>query len=399
MAGVIARNLYKRFSNTEALRGIELEVDVGELLVVLGPSGSGKSTLLRSIAGLEQPDEGEIWLGQDCVFSTERRRNLASRERNIGFVFQNYALYPHMSVYRNVAFGLKIRGEEKSVIDRRVRGALELVELSGLEDRMPRELSGGQQQRVAVARTLVTLPRIMLFDEPLSNLDPVLRSSMRTQLRELNRKTGITFIYVTHDSTEAMILGDRIAILDEGRVVDAAAPQQVYRFPRTATSASLTGSPRTNLIAGEVRSIDTAVYLLPRSDPYTFITLPRELASYHGEEVILHARPEDLGLRAELDDEAGRLRVLAVMPEGSTVHVHLLLEGERDHIVVRGAEQELLGLRPRQEVQLLVRRGNLYDVETGELRESFVSSPEASFVQQRETRTDRPAHVPHAESP
>ena len=373
MAGIDVRGVEKRFGEVEALAGVELEVNVGELLVVLGPSGSGKSTLLRSIAGLEVPDAGEIHLGQDLVFSGRERYTMAARDRDVGFVFQNYALYPHMNVYRNVAFGLTIQGAAKDVIDSRVRGALELVELTGLEHRMPRELSGGQQQRVAVARTLVTLPRVMLFDEPLSNLDPVLRSAMRQQLRDLNRKTGITFVYVTHDSAEAMILGDRIAVLDKGRIVDVASPRQVYRYPRTATSAALTGTPRTNLIMGEIRAAEDGAFLLPRSDPYTFISLPGELAEWHGRWATLHARPEDLSVSAELSPDAGRLTVLAVMPDGSNADVHLLLRGERDHLIARGPVQQLARIRPNEQVQLRVKRGNLYDHQDGSLLGNFGS--------------------------
>ncbi|NBC28574.1 MAG: ATP-binding cassette domain-containing protein [Spirochaetes bacterium] len=371
MAGVVIRDVVKKFGSVRALTGIDLEVDVGELLAVLGPSGSGKSTLLRTIAGLEKPDRGEIWLGSDCAFSASSGHAMAASDRDVGFVFQSFALYPHMNVYKNVAFGLSIRGESKAVIDQRVRGALELVELTGLERRMPKELSGGQQQRVAVARTLVTLPRIMLFDEPLSNLDPVLRSMMRKELRALNRKTGITFIYVTHDSTEAMILGDRIAVLDEGRIVDVAPPRQVYRFPQTATSASLTGHPKTNLIIGEIRAAEDAVYLLPQSDPYAFISVPNELAPWHGHRLTLHARPEDLTVSPELSETSGRLQVLAVMPDGSNVDVHLNLPGERDHIVVHGSSDEMAGIRPNDQVHLHALRGNLYDHRDGFLLGSF----------------------------
>ena len=378
MAGVIIRDLEKRFGSVHALAGVDLEVDVGELLAVLGPSGSGKSTLLRTIAGLERPDRGEIWLGNDCAFSASSARAMPARDRDVGFVFQTFALYPHMNVYKNVAFGLSIRGESKAVIDRRVRGALELVELTGLEARMPKELSGGQQQRVAVARTLVTLPRIMLFDEPLSNLDPVLRSMMRKELRTLNRKTGITFIYVTHDSSEAMILGDRIAVIDQGRIVDAAPPRQVYRFPQTATSASLTGHPKTNLIVGEIRHAEDAVYLLPQSDPYAFISVPDELAPWHGHWLNLHARPEDLRVSTELSETSGRLEVLAVMPEGSNVDVHLKLPGETERIVVHGSAGEMTGIRPNDHVHLHAFRGNLYDHQDGSLLGSFgLARPES----------------------
>lgn len=390
MSGIRIENLSKSFGDVQALADIDLEVDVGELVAILGPSGSGKSTLLRTIAGLETPDSGEIWLGKDCAFSARMHRAMAARDRDVGFVFQNFALYPHMSVYKNVAFGLTIRGEDKKVIERRVRDALELVDLTGLERRMPRELSGGQQQRVALARTLVTLPRIMLFDEPLSNIDPVLRSSMRRELRDLNRKTGITFIYVTHDSTEAMILGNRIAVLDHGRIVDMAPPRHVYRFPQTATAAGLTGNPKTNLIMGEIREVDGAVYLLPRQDPYTFIALPRELGEWHGQWVVLHARPEDLGVVRDTGDDAaaddgneltvaeGRLTVLAAMPDGSNMNLHLMIPGDSEQIIVHGPAAELMGIRAQDQVGLQVRRGNLYDHQDGTLLQSFgIEIPES----------------------
>ncbi len=371
MAGIRIENLSKSFGNVQALVDIDLEVDVGELVAVLGPSGSGKSTLLRTIAGLESPDSGEIRLGADCAFSARNGRSMAARDRDVGFVFQNFALYPHMNVYKNVAFGLSIRGEDKKVIDRRVRDALELVDLTGLERRMPKELSGGQQQRVALARTLVTLPRVMLFDEPLSNIDPVLRSSMRRELRDLNRKTGITFVYVTHDSTEAMILGNRIAVLDRGRIVDIAPPRQVYRFPQTAIAASLTGNPKTNLMTGEIRCVEGGVYLLPQNDPYTFIALPAELESLHGEWVTVHARPEDLSVTRDSTGEEGPVMVLAAMPDGSNVNVHLMLPGDSEQIIVHEPADELTGIRAREQVYLQVRRGNLYDHHDGTLLRSF----------------------------
>ncbi len=228
-------DVHKRFGNTVALAGVSIEVEKGELFTLLGPSGCGKTTLLRIIAGFEIPDRGRVYFDdEDVTFVKPDKRGAV-------MVFQNWALWPHMTVYENVAYGLKLRKMPKHVIDSKVREILKLVGLEGTEDRYPHQLSGGQQQRVALARALVVEPRVLLLDEPLSNLDAKLRIRMREEIRRIQRRLGITTIYVTHDQEEAMAISDRIAVMNRGRVLQIGTPEEVYRSPRNLFVATFVG--------------------------------------------------------------------------------------------------------------------------------------------------------------
>ncbi len=238
----------KRFGRTVAVSEMSIEVEHGELFTFLGPSGCGKSTTLRLIAGFELPDEGRIFFDEEEV--TYKK----PYERGTAMVFQNYALWPHMTVYENIAYGLKLKKVPKQEIKRRVREALELVKLPGYEDRYPTQLSGGEQQRVALARALVVEPRILLLDEPLSNLDAKLRLEMREEIKRLQRMLGITTIYVTHDQEEAMSISDRIAVMNKGRLMQVGTPYEVYYKPRNLFVASFIG--RSTIVEGEVISIE-----------------------------------------------------------------------------------------------------------------------------------------------
>ncbi len=267
MTRVELRGVTKRFRGVTAVDGVSFSVESGEFFVILGPSGSGKTTTLRIIAGFEAPDEGRVLFDGEDV--TERR----PYERGTAMVFQNYALWPHMTVFDNIAFGLKIRKVPWEEIRRRVKWALELVRLEGMEDRYPHQLSGGQQQRVALARALVVEPRVLLLDEPLSNLDAKLRVEMREELKRLQRKLGVTTIYVTHDQVEAMTLADRIAILNKGRLLQVGSPQEVYFNPANLFVAAFIG--RSNIyearvtgsqggyVEVEVPSLSTRLYGIP----------------------------------------------------------------------------------------------------------------------------------------
>jgi ABC-type Fe3+/spermidine/putrescine transport system ATPase subunit len=227
MAVLKVEGLRKRFGNVQAVDDVSFEVKEGEVLSLLGPSGCGKTTTLRCLAGFEMPDRGKIYLdNREISF-------LNPEQRGIGMVFQNYALWPHMTVYNNLAFGLQIRKLEKKEIEERIKRVLSIVRLSGYEDRYPRQLSGGQQQRIAMARALVIEPDIMLLDEPLSNLDAQLREEMRFEFIELQRKLGITAIYVTHDQAEAMVISDKIIILNQGRVIQTGTPREIYTAPQS----------------------------------------------------------------------------------------------------------------------------------------------------------------------
>ena len=240
------RNLTKDFGPTRVLKGLDLNIPAGRFVTLLGPSGCGKTTLLRSVAGISDPTSGEIWLGH------RRVDGIAPEKRNFGMVFQTYALFPHMSIERNVAFGLEMRRVAKAEIARRVAAALDLVGLGQHARRLPRQLSGGQQQRVALARAIVIEPDVLLFDEPLSNLDAKLRDSLREDLRALQQKLGITSIYVTHDQTEAMALADEIVVMKDGEIVERGTPVDLYRRPTFRFTAEFLGM--TNVIDAEVKA-------------------------------------------------------------------------------------------------------------------------------------------------
>lgn len=245
MAAVELLNVYKDFDGVGAVENVNLAVRQGELLVLVGPSGSGKTTLLRLVAGLETPTGGEIRIGSRVV------NNLAPRERKIAMVFQNYALYPHMSVYDNIAFPLKTERLDKAVVRQKVEWAASILKIDPFFQRKPSQLSGGERQRVALARALVREPQVFLLDEPLSNLDVKLRASAREDIKHFQRQTGVTMIYVTHDQVEAMAMGDRIVVIADGRIRQIGQPQQLYNEPADTFVASFIGAPPMNLIERE----------------------------------------------------------------------------------------------------------------------------------------------------
>ncbi|MEL0277767.1 MAG: sn-glycerol-3-phosphate ABC transporter ATP-binding protein UgpC [Deltaproteobacteria bacterium] len=249
MANVSLKNVKKVYpGNVTAIKGVSLDIADGEFVVLVGPSGCGKSTLLRMIAGLEKIDDGEIFIANQVVNEKE------PSERDIAMVFQNYALYPHMSVYNNMAYGLKNRKVPKEKIDQLVKEAAKTLELEGLLERKPKALSGGQRQRVAMGRAIVRDPKVFLFDEPLSNLDAQLRAQMRVDIRKLQRQLRVTSIFVTHDQIEAMTVGDRLAVLNNGELEQIGTPMEVYSKPASEFVASFIGSPRINLVVGEVKA-------------------------------------------------------------------------------------------------------------------------------------------------
>ena len=243
MADVSLRALRKTFDRTEAVRGIDLDIADNELVVLVGPSGCGKSTTLRMIAGLEEATSGEIRIGGELVNDTP------PKNRDIAMVFQNYALYPHMTVARNMSFGLRLRKYPKGEIDRRVAAAADILGIADLLERRPRQLSGGQRQRVAMGRAIVRNPRVFLFDEPLSNLDAKLRGQMRTEIKRLHQRLRTTTIYVTHDQVEAMTLADRVVVMRDGAIEQIGPPGELYHAPRTRFVAGFIGSPAMNFAA------------------------------------------------------------------------------------------------------------------------------------------------------
>lgn len=292
MADLVLRSIYKSFGTVRVLEDVSFRVLDGGCTILLGPSGCGKSTLLRIIAGLEQPTAGEVLIGGESF------GHRSPKDRDIAMVFQHYALYPHLTVRDNMAFGLKMRKEPRNVIHARMTEAAELLGITDLLNRKPKELSGGQRQRVAMGRAIVRKPRLFLFDEPLSNLDARLRTSMRVELKKLHQRLGTTMIYVTHDQVEAMTLGDTIVLLDQGRIRQVGSPTLLYHRPSDPFVAGFLGNPSMNLMDGTVsRQKNTWVF---RSGTLS-LPLPEITSAYPVENVsktILGIRPEDLLLTA-----------------------------------------------------------------------------------------------------
>ena len=288
MATVELRGVHKRFGAQDVIRGVDLHIEDGEFCVFVGPSGCGKSTLLRLVAGLEDASAGQVLIGGADV--TQR----PPKERGVAMVFQSYALYPHMTVYRNIAFGLDMARSQRAATDRKVREVAEVLELTPLLERLPRQLSGGQRQRVAIGRAIVREPQVFLFDEPLSNLDATLRVQMRIEIARLHRRVGATMVYVTHDQVEAMTLADKIVVLNGGHVEQVGAPLQLYQAPRNLFVAGFIGSQRMNFVPCKVLSAGAAgvAVELPGQES---LTVPVDAAGVAtGQPLTLGVRPEHM---------------------------------------------------------------------------------------------------------
>lgn len=287
MANITFKNVVKTYDNgVTVIPDLNLEIHDKEFVVLVGPSGCGKSTTLRMIAGLEEVSQGELYIGDKVV------NNVPPKSRDIAMVFQSYALYPHMTVYKNMAFALELRKEPKEEIDKKVREAARILELEPYLDRKPKALSGGQRQRVALGRAMVRNPAVFLLDEPLSNLDAKLRTEMRSQIAALHKRLQTTFVYVTHDQTEAMTMGDRICVMKDGIIQQFDTPQNLYNYPCNVFVAGFIGSPQMNFVTVRVEKSGSEYALIfgntrmPVSNP--------ELQSYIGKEVILGIRPEHI---------------------------------------------------------------------------------------------------------
>ncbi len=329
MAKVSLKNIRKCYpGGIEAVKDVSLEIKDKEFLVLVGPSGCGKSTTLRMIAGLEGLSSGEIFIGDALVNDTP------PKDRGIAMVFQDYALYPHMTVYKNMAFGLKLRKCPKSEIELRVRQASDILGITGLLERKPKALSGGQRQRVALGRAIVRQPKVFLFDEPLSNLDAKLRLQMRAEIQKLHQRLQTTMIYVTHDQVEAMTMGDRIVVMLDGRIQQAAPPLELYHHPENKFVASFIGSPPMNLVKGALVRKNGAVRFCDPSKTLDLI-VPEEkrvlLEKYFDKEISLGIRPEDLKVNPTHAPVAGRgftAMVEVVEPTGANINVHVVLGGQ-----------------------------------------------------------------------
>ncbi|HUN51912.1 MAG TPA: sn-glycerol-3-phosphate import ATP-binding protein UgpC [Candidatus Sulfotelmatobacter sp.] len=311
MAEVSLRGVTKAYGPVQVIHGVDLAIADGEFVVIVGPSGCGKSTLLRMIAGLEQITGGEIGIGGRVV------NKLEPKDRDIAMVFQNYALYPHMSVYGNMAYGLKNRGMGKAEIETRVRRAAGILQLDELLQRKPRQLSGGQRQRVAMGRAIVREPAVFLFDEPLSNLDAKLRVQMRLEIKKLHGELGVTSIYVTHDQVEAMTLADRLVVMNAGRAEQIGTPKEVYERPSTTYVAGFIGSPAMNFLP-----VDVAEHNVRLPDGSRLAIRGNGIAEQAGRGVTLGLRPEHLALAGEAADDTLALTVEVAEELGADTLVH-----------------------------------------------------------------------------
>ncbi len=297
MAFIEIQNLFKRFKKVVAINHIRLEVDKGEMLTLLGPSGCGKTTTLRCIAGLEKPDSGDIIIDGKPMLS---QGFVEPSKRGIGMVFQNYAVWPHMKVYNNIVYGLKILKMSRQQMKEKAQKVLELVGLSGLEDRYPAQLSGGQQQRVALARALVGNPKVLLLDEPLSNLDAKLREELRFEIKSLVRRMGITSVYVTHDQAEAMVISDRVAVMESGDIVQIGTPQDIYSKPANRFVADFIGTM--NFMPGEIFEVlpETAgIHVRTEFSDKILCTTSGNTSASAGDKVYVSIRPEDVEISSE----------------------------------------------------------------------------------------------------
>jgi sn-glycerol 3-phosphate transport system ATP-binding protein len=348
MAELKLSGIVKNFGAVRVLHGIDLTVQDGEMIVIVGASGCGKSTLLRIVAGLERSTGGTVLIDDRDVTALE------PAARDIAMVFQNYALYPHMRVFDNMAYGLRIRGLDREDIKRRVQEAADLLGLSELLDRRPRELSGGQRQRVAMGRAIVREPKLFLFDEPLSNLDAKLRVAMRAEIKRLQRRLGVTSLFVTHDQVEAMTLGDRLVVMHEGRAAQIASPMEIFEHPADTYVAGFIGSPSMNFLPATITEDAKAATL---SDGNIIALPPGQYAAHPGQKVTLGIRPEHISLPGPL-----RLITDLIEPLGSESVVHgKLASGEIMALRLPGAPPSaaVLEIAPRTE------HLHVFDAETG----------------------------------
>jgi multiple sugar transport system ATP-binding protein len=350
MASVAIRGVRKAFGTTAVLHGVDVTIDDGEFVVLVGPSGCGKSTLLRMIAGLENITGGEISIGERVV------NRLPPKERDVAMVFQNYALYPHMTVADNMAFSMKLRAAPQNEIDARVNRAAEILGLTQLLGRFPRQLSGGQRQRVAMGRAIVRDPQVFLFDEPLSNLDAKLRVQMRTEIKELHQRLKTTTIYVTHDQIEAMTMADKIVVMHDGLVEQIGTPLELYDQPANQFVAGFIGSPAMNFLKGKVKVNGTAAFEGPNG---VILPLASAPSRSDGQAAVYGIRPEHFTIA----DDGAEAEIVVVEPTGSETQVFAKLGGEEVVAVFRERHQ----FKPGDKIRLQPDRRlvHLFDQATG----------------------------------
>ena len=356
MARVLLNNISKTFDRTEVVHGISLDIAHNEFVVLVGPSGCGKSTTLRMIAGLEEITGGDIYIGERLI------NDVPPKDRDIAMVFQNYALYPHMTVFENMSFGLRLRKTPKEEIKRRVEQAADILNIRELLDRRPRQLSGGQRQRVAMGRAIVRLPQVFLFDEPLSNLDAKLRVQMRTEIKKIHQRVQTTIVYVTHDQVEAMTLADRIVVMNAGNIEQVGSPNEMYETPATRFVAGFIGSPSMNFIPCEV-SGDGAMI---KFNEGLSLPVPQDrhgrYKPFSGKKMIFGIRPEHLTEKKAHTNNAMtdfKAKVDVLEPMGMDTMVFININGE--DICARSAPKAVAPMGEQMEFSIDMSRMHLID--------------------------------------
>jgi len=356
MADIIIRNLTKKYGSEKALNNVSLEIKSGEFMVLLGPSGCGKTTLLRCLAGLETPDQGEIIIGGTVVFSSSEKIMSPPGKRNVGMVFQSYALWPHMTVRDNVKFGLDVLNTPKDVSSETLDSVLLSLGMDQLEDRYPSELSGGQQQRVALARLLATKPPVFLMDEPLSNLDARLRMDMRVELKKFQSESEATTVYVTHDQTEAMTMSTRVVVMKNGEIQQVASPGNLYHQPNNTFVADFIGMPRINLV--NLNKVDQDSTFFKNTDVQIDVGWIPD-----SNEIVLGVHPENLLVTKEKATSSEKYSVTAVLPNGPETIIQLT-RGETA-VIARVAHDSKYIVGESVYVSYSVDSLNVYDAKNG----------------------------------
>ncbi|WP_054951259.1 ABC transporter ATP-binding protein [Numidum massiliense] len=366
MAGLKLNHIYKRFGDVTAVEDFNLDIKDKEFLVLVGPSGCGKSTTLRMVAGLEEISEGELYIGDRLV------NDVAPKDRDIAMVFQSYALYPHMNVYQNMAFGLKLRKFKKEDIDKRVKEAARILDIEHLLDRKPKALSGGQRQRVALGRAIVREPQVFLMDEPLSNLDAKLRVQMRTEISKLAKRLETTVVYVTHDQTEAMTMGDRIVVMKDGLIQQADTPDKIYNEPANVFVAGFIGSPAMNFISGSLVETGGNVHFKANN---VDVEVPEGRAKllrdkgYVGKDVVFGIRPEDIHdepVFLEASPESV-LKTKVEVSENMGSEMYLYLSGLGDDMFIARVDARAnVGMGDEVKLAFDMNKCHIFDKETEE---------------------------------
>lgn len=357
MASITFKHVEKTYDNgVTVVPDLNLEIKDKEFVVLVGPSGCGKSTTLRMIAGLESVSNGELLIGDQVV------NDVAPKDRDIAMVFQSYALYPHMTVYKNMAFSLELRNTPKDEIDQKVREAARILELEPYLDRKPKALSGGQRQRVALGRAMVRNPEVFLLDEPLSNLDAKLRTEMRSQISQLHKRLQTTFVYVTHDQTEAMTMGDRIVVMKDGLIQQVDTPQNLYNYPCNMFVAGFIGTPQMNFIKGTLKKAEKG-YKIHVGNDVIAVDKP-ELSSYIGKEVILGTRPEDFFIQNEAEEKSAAIHAKVEMTELMGSEIYLYLKQNNQKVVARVSSDTKVAVDDELMIGLDTNKLHIFDAET-----------------------------------